>query len=91
MSVRKQPGRGVAFSVYCDAVDCKEEFLIIADRLQGNDVVAITGIWWSDGELYWRCCDVLDAVDYAVDQGWQEGTTGIQRGHIYCPKHKEES
>ncbi|NEG55421.1 hypothetical protein GFD21_06505 [Bifidobacterium sp. SMA15] len=86
--MRKQPGRAVVYQVKCDAVNCGEEFLIIVDRLRGNEVVAVTD-GWSDGELYWGCSGVQDAVDCAVDCGWQEGTKGIQRGHIYCPRHKE--
>lgn len=90
MSARKQPGRVTVYSIQCDAVGCDHEVLVIADRLYKNTVICITGDDTDMEELYWRCDNVQDAVDYAVDAlGWQEGRIGIQRGHVYCPKHKE--
>lgn len=90
MSAREQPGRVTAYVIQCDAVDCDNELIIVADKMHGDEVIAVSG-GWDDGERYWACHNVRDAVSAAVDYGWQEGTKGIQRGHVYCPDHKEET
>lgn len=90
-----------SYKFHCDAVGC-DSFLELdvpnerdADGydidLGGNHawVVSVAGVYEGHGLTDNICESETDALHIALTHGWEEGDVGIQRGHIYCPKHKK--
>lgn len=76
----------VMWEVDCDAERCFNSILVTASP----SIAAL-----SDGEDVLEHADWCSSVDdayaaYVREAGWQMGTEGVQRGHVYCPKHRQE-
>lgn len=89
------------YEFHCDAVGCDSmlELDVLEERcaddydidLDGNTgcVESASGDYEGDSLTGCICGSARDALRIALTHGWDEGDVGIQRGHIYCPKHKE--
>lgn len=93
-----RPVRVVTYSLACDAWGCGAWLrLTVADEpgfgQEPGTILHVEGVpipWEDDGDGEAISC-VDDAIRYATkEQGWQEGEWGVQRGHLYCPKHRRE-
>lgn len=83
----KIPVQVTVYSFTCDAVGCDECCELIVD--DGTDELACINDEESPFLSPINCMD--DARDFLLDECcWQEGTQGVQRGHLYCPKHAEQ-
>lgn len=91
----------LCYKFHCYAVGC-DSFLeldvLVEEHADDYDidlndnrdcVVSAFGVY-EGGDLNGCICkSKTDALNIALTHGWEEGDTGVQRGHIYCPKHKK--
>lgn len=75
------------YSFCCDAVDCWNMCCLMVDDedqlVRIDDMMADYPLPISDED---------DARTALLEKtGWQEGVSGVQRGHLYCPKHRTET
>lgn len=84
----------VKYKVLCDALHCGGVIFLTVDGDPEGDPGHVLEAWGTgvidpNPDVSITCLD--DAAAYAVGQcDWQEGTVGVQRGHMYCPDHWEE-
>ena len=96
MSARKYmdwmniPVQVTVYSFTCDAVGCHGSCeLAVSDDT--DEVVRVNDEEPMFDMSSMPVTDMDDARLFLTDEcGWQEGTQGIQRGHLYCPKHARE-
>lgn len=89
------------YTVVCDAVGCcnRIEITTLDERYAEEDgfdfdgdvgfIDSIEGVYEGEPPKGAWCDSTEDALHIALENGWQEGTTGVQYGHTYCPEHKE--
>lgn len=93
MSARKYmdwmdiPVQVTVYSFTCDAVGCHGSCeLVVSDDT--DEVIRVND---EEPTFDMPVMDMDDARECLLDEcGWQEGTQGVQRGHLYCPKHAEQ-
>lgn len=95
--------RYVYYTFGCDAVGCNAylELVVLVERYTDDYDIDLDGdtgcVGYADGDYEGDdprgcvCESEQDALRIAVQHGWQEGSEGVQRGHMYCPEHKEET
>lgn len=84
------------YRIVCDAFGCSTyvelttEKGMLSSLYRSDHLTFVSSI---NGHPIGNCfCESIDdAVEIAEILGWQEGTKGVQYGHMYCPKHKEEA
>lgn len=77
------------WEIRCDAIGCNASLEFRENRDTG-DITADGDYTGPDMDT--ERLDVHDtntAIQTALQHGWQEGNKGIQRGHLYCPRHNE--
>ncbi|TPF92921.1 hypothetical protein BW14_07100 [Bifidobacterium sp. UTBIF-68] len=91
------------YSAYCDAVGCNAhlELAVPVERYTDDYDIDLDGdtgcVEYADGDYEgddlrgYFCESEQDALRIAVQHGWQEGSEGVQRVHMYCPGHTEET
>lgn len=77
------------WDVECDAAECCHIMHVPSQPVYDN-----VNFGYDDAQVLTEagfCEDREEAVDACVRiAGWQMGTEGVQRGHLYCPKHRQE-
>lgn len=76
------------YSFTCDADGCNEyRDLAVSDET--DELVRVND---EEPTFDMSITDMDDALYYLTDECcWQEGDTGVQREHFYCPKHAREA
>lgn len=76
------------YSFTCDADGCYE-YCDLAVSDETDELVRVND---EEPTFDMPITGMDDARDYLTDEcGWQEGDTGVRRGHLYCPKHAREA
>ena len=76
------------WGIHCDAIGCNAS-LEFRENQDTGDITA-DGDYTGDMDTEWlNIHDTNTAIQTALQHGWQEGNKGIQRSHLYCPRHNE--
>ena len=93
MSARKYmdwmniPVQVTVYSFTCDAVGCHGSCEVAVS----DDTDEVIRVNDEEPTFNMPVIDMDGAREYLlVECGWEEGTQGVQRGHLYCPKHAEQ-
>lgn len=91
MSVNSMKFLCTLFMVYCDKRSCRNDFCAKTD-IMGYiiEIFNCRTLWRplnEDTVSPWKCQNVDEAVNIAVEFGWQK----VNRDRILCPRHRRDT
>lgn len=79
------------YMVYCDKRSCRNDFCVKTDIMGYTIEIFNCRILWrplnGDTVSPWKCQNVDEAVNIAVEFGWQR----VNRDRILCPRHRGDT
>lgn len=87
-----RPFEVIVHEFVCDATGCTTYLKFVTSDEDGDLLIQAVTNYGEELDLPDDATYIMtedDAITVAVEHyRWQEGTCGVQRGHLYCPKHR---